>query len=146
MKKKDNNAKVLLNFLMHEYCPLISETIRDYFGEQIGIYFSFLGFYTKALILPAAVGLIYFLLETFVGHLPHGYAFFAIFNLFWTTLFLEAWKRKCNAKAFHWGTYGEISNPQIGNVIFNCSCTCSETIFFNFERSQVWYSVVPLKY
>lgn len=86
--------------------PQPIEMIRDYFGEKIGIYFSFLGFYTKLLFLPAAVGLIYFLLDTFVGHLPHGYAFFAIFNLFWTTLFLEAWKRKCNAKAFNWGTYG----------------------------------------
>lgn len=83
------------------------EMIRDYFGEKIGIYFSFLGFYTKALFLPAAFGLLYFLLDTFVGHLPHGYAIFAIFNLFWTTLFLEFWKRKCSSKAFRWGTYGE---------------------------------------
>ncbi|XP_063951200.1 anoctamin-10-like [Lytechinus pictus] len=84
------------------------EMIRDYFGEKIGIYFSFLGFYTKALFLPAAFGLIYFLLDTFVGHLPHGYAIFAIFNLFWTTLFLEFWKRKCSSKAFRWGTYGMV--------------------------------------
>ncbi|XP_003726602.1 anoctamin-10 isoform X1 [Strongylocentrotus purpuratus] len=84
------------------------EMIRDYFGEKIGIYFSFLGFYTKALFLPAAFGLLYFLLDTFVGHLPHGYAIFAIFNLFWTTVFLEFWKRKCSSKAFRWGTYGKV--------------------------------------
>ncbi|XP_071496822.1 anoctamin-10-like [Diadema antillarum] len=88
--------------------PQPIEMIRDYFGEKIGIYFSFLGFYTKALFLPAAVGLVYFLLDTFVGHLPHGYAFFAIFNLLWTTIFLEAWKRKCNVMAFKWGTYGMV--------------------------------------
>ena len=73
----------------------------------MGIYFSFLGFYTKALLLPAGVGLFYYLYYTFFGKSSHGYAVFAIFNLIWTTLFLESWKRKCATMAYHWGTYGE---------------------------------------
>eukprot|EP00048_Salpingoeca_helianthica_P005079 m.84052 g.84052 ORF g.84052 m.84052 type:complete len:933 (-) comp13464_c0_seq1:29-2827(-) len=37
------------------------ELIRTYFGERIGIYFAWLGFYTSWLILPAIVGFIIFL-------------------------------------------------------------------------------------
>ena len=85
-----------------------AEHIREYFGEALAIYFSFLGFYTAALVLPAAVGLIYYLFFTFWGPPSHGYAVFAIFNLIWTTLFLEAWKRKCAAMAYSWGTYGMV--------------------------------------
>ncbi|XP_033625980.1 anoctamin-10-like [Asterias rubens] len=83
------------------------EKIREYFGEALAIYFSFLGFYTAALVLPASVGLLYYLI-TFWGPPSHGYAVFAVFNLIWTTLFLEAWKRKCSAMAYSWGTYGMV--------------------------------------
>ena len=30
--------------------------------------------------------------------------FFCVFNLVWTTIFLETWKRKCATLAFQWGT------------------------------------------
>ncbi|XP_022082419.1 anoctamin-10-like isoform X2 [Acanthaster planci] len=84
------------------------ERIREYFGEALAIYFSFLGFYTAALVLPAVVGLLSYLLAAFLGPPSHGYALFAIFNLLWTTLFLEAWKRKCAGMAYSWGTYGMV--------------------------------------
>ena len=34
---------------------------RVYFGEKIGLYFAWLGFYTYTLILPSIVGLIVFI-------------------------------------------------------------------------------------
>lgn len=37
------------------------ETIRSYFGETVGIYFAWLGFYTMWLILPSFVGFVVFL-------------------------------------------------------------------------------------
>lgn len=36
----------------------IIDTVKDYFGEDIGIYFSFVGFYTKWLLYASIVGLI----------------------------------------------------------------------------------------
>lgn len=80
---------------------LLLEKIRNYFGEKLGIYFAFLGFYTKALIPPALIGLIYFLTswENINKH-----TFFAGFNLIWVTVFLEAWKRYSNELAYNWGT------------------------------------------
>ena len=39
--------------------------IKRYFGDKIGLYFAWLGFYTQMLFLPAAVGLITFLYGAF---------------------------------------------------------------------------------
>ena len=33
--------------------------------------------------------------------------FFCVFNLVWTTLFLEAWKRESASLAYKWGTLGQ---------------------------------------
>ncbi|GFO25413.1 anoctamin [Plakobranchus ocellatus] len=76
------------------------DTIQQYFGTKIAIYFSFLGFYTVSLIPPAMIGIIYFL---YPWASMYREATFAVFNLIWTTIFLEAWKRYCNTQCFKWG-------------------------------------------
>jgi hypothetical protein len=42
----------------NKYQPL--DKVREYFGEQIGMYFTWLGFYTSWLFLPAILGLVVF--------------------------------------------------------------------------------------
>ncbi|KAM4618259.1 anoctamin-1 [Polymixia lowei] len=44
--------------VMHKYQPV--DLIRKYFGEQIGLYFSWLGVYTQFLIPPSLLGIIVF--------------------------------------------------------------------------------------
>ncbi|XP_063611277.1 anoctamin-10-like isoform X1 [Penaeus indicus] len=78
-----------------------TEEIRAYFGESVAMYFSFLGFYTMALSLPAALGLLQMVLS--VDTLTE-YALFAAFNLLWVTVLLEFWKRRCAELAYTWGT------------------------------------------
>ena len=34
------------------------DLIRDYFGDQISLYFAWLGFYTEALIFPSIIGIL----------------------------------------------------------------------------------------
>lgn len=36
-------------------------TVRKYFGDKIGLYFCWLGFYTQSLVFPAIVGLLCFI-------------------------------------------------------------------------------------
>ncbi|XP_014666247.1 PREDICTED: anoctamin-10-like [Priapulus caudatus] len=79
------------------------DDIRSYFGEKLGVYFAFLGFYTQALVPPALIGIVYFLLS---WDNVNKHTFFAGFNLIWVTVFLEAWKRRCNELAYGWGTIG----------------------------------------
>uniref|UniRef100_A0A3P9D2C6 Anoctamin n=1 Tax=Maylandia zebra TaxID=106582 RepID=A0A3P9D2C6_9CICH len=45
--------------VMHKYQPV--DLIRKYFGEQIGLYFAWLGVYTQLLIPPSVLGIIVFL-------------------------------------------------------------------------------------
>ena len=80
-----------------------SEEIKDYFGETVGMYFAFLDFYSSALILPAAVGFCFYMFE-FHKHSLYSLMILAVFNLIWSTAFMESWKRKANGLAYSWGT------------------------------------------
>lgn len=72
--------------------------IRSYFGESIGMYFGFLGYYSRSLILPAVLGAVQYIFT--YEMLP----FICAFYLIWIVLFLEFWKRKCSVFAYRWGT------------------------------------------
>ncbi|KAA0201315.1 hypothetical protein HAZT_HAZT002595, partial [Hyalella azteca] len=77
------------------------DRIRDYFGEGIAMYFSFLSFYTMLLLVPAVLGLAQFVVD---NDSFSEYTFYAVFNLIWVTVFLEVWKRHCCGLAYRWGT------------------------------------------
>lgn len=84
------------------------DKIRDYFGEGIAMYFSFLSFYTMLLIVPALLGLAQLLLN--IDSFSE-YTFYAVFNLIWVTVFLEVWKRHCCGLAYRWGTLEKEGGP-----------------------------------
>lgn len=79
------------------------DQIKNYFGESITLYFSFLGFYTYALIIPVVLGFLQLLVSR--ETIP----FFCIFNVVWVTLLLEIWRRKSNELSYQWGTIGMTS-------------------------------------
>ncbi|KAL0274144.1 UNVERIFIED_CONTAM: hypothetical protein PYX00_006638 [Menopon gallinae] len=79
------------------------EDIRLYFGENVALYFIFLGYYTTALIPPMVLGLLELLIPQTTT------VFFCVFNVLWVTLFLELWKRKSSELAYQWGTIGMTS-------------------------------------
>lgn len=54
-----------------------------YFGEAIALYFTFIGFYTKALLFPVFLGILQLLIPT------ETVSFFCVFNVVWVTVFLE---------------------------------------------------------
>ena len=88
------------NIIIASLLPF-SEKIHHYFGDKIGLYFAFLGFYTVALIPPAFIGIIYWVTS---WESMYREVIFAVFNLVWATIFLEAWKRYCAELAFKWGS------------------------------------------
>ncbi|XP_029445238.1 anoctamin-10 isoform X2 [Rhinatrema bivittatum] len=81
------------------YQPL--DEIRGYFGETIGLYFAFLEYFTFALIPMAIIGIPYYLFD---WEDYDKYVVFASFNLLWSTVILEVWKRCCAGLAYRWGT------------------------------------------
>ncbi|XP_012276230.1 anoctamin-8 isoform X2 [Orussus abietinus] len=86
--------------------PQPLDDICKYFGVKIAMYFAWLGHYTTALIVPAAVGVIYW-----VGIIGRNqavedvaYVLFSVFNVIWATVYLETWKRRGAELAYRWGT------------------------------------------
>jgi hypothetical protein len=97
--------------------------IKDYFGERVGLYFAWLGFYTKWLMLPAFLGFavqIWTLSEASNSDIE-GDAYnpdiivsslYGLFICIWCTLFTEFWKRNEATLAMEWGTDGFESEEQ----------------------------------
>ena len=91
---------------------------------KIAFYFAWLGHYTSALIVPALVGLLFWVLLSgtqrrrchpvsllqiffkgkgeFLDDL--GFVLFSFFNVVWATLYLESWKRRQAELSHQWGT------------------------------------------
>ncbi|KJH42857.1 hypothetical protein DICVIV_11154 [Dictyocaulus viviparus] len=76
------------------------DEIREYFGTEIAMYFSWLGHMTTALWFPALLGEYGYTLFSDIC-----FVCFAFFNCVWSTAYLESWKRKQAELAFKWGTY-----------------------------------------
>ncbi|XP_073425137.1 anoctamin-10 isoform X2 [Dendrobates tinctorius] len=81
------------------YQPI--DKIRHYFGDTIGLYFGFLEYFTLALIPMALIGIPYYF---FAWEDYDKYVIFATFNLVWSTVILEVWKRYCSTMTYRWGT------------------------------------------
>jgi len=85
------------------------QLVRNYFGEEITLYFAWLGFYTQWLWYASIAGFIatpFWLVDRFT----HAYPFaswattvYAIYLSLWATFFLEYWKRYNNSLNYQWG-------------------------------------------
>lgn len=79
--------------------------IASYFGETIAFQFAFQTFFTKALVIPAIVGILLSYYQFRVSELDNAYSpLFSVFVAVWSLVFLELWKRKSAEHAFEWGT------------------------------------------
>ena len=95
------------------------DSIRDYFGEKIGFYFAYLGYYTVSLIVAAVAGLLVFLYGVYNYYrAASGSAdvlvaisrifdnevtiIYTFFMSVWATIFLEYLRRQTTKIAFDW--------------------------------------------
>uniref|UniRef100_A0A8B9JXF9 Anoctamin n=1 Tax=Astyanax mexicanus TaxID=7994 RepID=A0A8B9JXF9_ASTMX len=120
------------------------DDIRHYFGEGLALYFGFLEYFTFALVPMALIGIPYYL---FAWEDYDKYVLFAVFNLVWSTVFLEVWKR-CSAQlAYGWGTLSrkkafEEPRPGFhGALGFNPVTGREEPVYPNTKRQLKIYLV-----
>lgn len=89
------------------------EKIRNYFGEEVSLYFSWLGFYSKWLCIPSFFGTIIYIVIYATG----GYDFhnstvsiclmlFSLLLSISSTFLEQLWLRKENTLAWEWGVSG----------------------------------------
>jgi hypothetical protein len=86
------------------YQPL--EEIRDYFGDDVGLYFSWLGLYTAMLIICSLFGVVVMIAQPIYGGVennPFTLAY-SIYVGLWSISFLESWGRRESELRFLWGT------------------------------------------
>lgn len=81
--------------------------IKDYFGEQIGLYMAFLQYFVTMIKWPAVIGLIAYayqvLFDVSAGEVQ---PFAAVALALWTTFFDQGWKGRQSTLAMEWGVVG----------------------------------------
>lgn len=101
-RKKESLVKKMEDWKSSFASPL--DEIRAYFGEAVALYFAFLTFYNRLLVLPAFIGLIFFLWQMGAGKVDvEAIPVFALFVSVWATIFLELWKRYEARYRVRWG-------------------------------------------
>ncbi|KAF8705280.1 hypothetical protein RHS03_05625, partial [Rhizoctonia solani] len=81
--------------------PIVElDKIRDNFGESLALYFSFLSFYTRALFVPATLGLIAWVLKT-----PY-HPLYSLALSLWAITTVDIWQVRERALSVRWGTHG----------------------------------------
>ena len=142
-------SKSLINFCKLPWKHDI-EAVKDYFGEKIGFYFEFLGEYTSGLILPSFVGFCCWIDHAANGTNANGTVFMAIFVSFWSTLFIEKWKRKQAGKAMKWGMTNfredEQFRPQFEGITSIDPVSGKDTLYFPvgkfFQRAAFSQTII----
>ncbi|KYN13438.1 Anoctamin-8 [Trachymyrmex cornetzi] len=127
--------------------PQPLDDICKYFGVKITMYFAWLGHYTTALIVPAAVGVIYW-----VGIIGRNqavedvaYVLFSVFNVIWATVYLETWKRRGAELAYRWGTLDQRDDLLVEpRPLFTCA-TPASTPAQRYETRTCFCYAVQLK-
>ena len=82
--------------------------IRDYYGEEIGFYFAWMGYLSLWLCVPAVIGVCCDLLRTYRNDTideDEYTPFFSVFMFLWAVLFTRYWNRYEISLAYQWGTY-----------------------------------------
>ncbi|KAB5571538.1 hypothetical protein PHYPO_G00226070 [Pangasianodon hypophthalmus] len=141
------------------------DSIHAYFGGSIAFYFSFLDFYTWALVPPAVLG--FFITFFLPGALPpdgpkadnstpgpgsldadddhlsvSAHMVQAVFSMIWSTVFIELWKRRRAALSYRWGALTlteEFQEPRPGfqgEVGINPVTGRREPLFPNWQRQM----------
>eukprot|EP01043_Picozoa_sp_COSAG02_P034861 COSAG02_NODE_2462_length_8788_cov_3.780297_1_plen_662_part_10 len=99
-------------------------SIREYYGEEIALYYAWLLMYTHSLFVPAIVGLICFLVQwlqfltaenNYIYMSPNSNvltAAYAIFLCAWSCMFIQKWRQREAVLKFRWGTEGYTHTEQ----------------------------------
>jgi hypothetical protein len=100
--------------------------VRDYFGDEVALYFSWLGAYTKALGMSAVFGIATMILQPIYGGVDKnpGTLAYSVYVGVWSISFLSAWARRENELNFLWGTEGLSLKEEprlqfVGEIIYN---------------------------
>lgn len=96
------------------FAPQPLDLICNYYGEEIALYFAFLGHYTAWLLPLAVLGALTFAHQFYYGLYSWPSLAFALSAMLWDTLFFESWKRKEKLLAFEWN--GMVTQTRVHEI------------------------------
>ncbi|KAG8901103.1 hypothetical protein FRB99_005559 [Tulasnella sp. 403] len=76
------------------------EKVKNEFGEQLALYFAFVSFYAKALVVPTGLGIAFW---------AYGVPYHPLYSgllCLWSIVFVEWWRLRERAISVRWGSYG----------------------------------------
>lgn len=82
-------------------------SLKNYFGEKIGLIIAFMNFYISWLMIPGALGIIITIYQFVMGLDTVYIGLYSIIVSLWVTIFSERWKRKCSEICYKWGALHE---------------------------------------
>ncbi|KAJ9449415.1 Anoctamin-like protein [Diplonema papillatum] len=129
--------------------PLAPEdALHGYFNCELAMYFAWMNCFTVWLVLPAFVGLGFFVHMQVTGltvdnhpYLP----FYSIFVVFWAICFLSSWRRRSARKAWQWGVVNEQlkfeRRPDFRGELRRSRVTGKQEQFFPYRKRLLAYAV-----
>lgn len=96
----DFNEHWIRLWTRHRIASVQLDKIRDQFGDSVALYFFFLTAYTRALIFPAVLGLVFYFFGT-----PYS-ALYSSLLLIWSVVFVEWWALQERVLSVRWCTRG----------------------------------------
>mmetsp|Transcript_3150 Transcript_3150/g.6350 ORF Transcript_3150/g.6350 Transcript_3150/m.6350 type:complete len:696 (+) Transcript_3150:110-2197(+) len=89
--------------------PQPLELIREYFGEKIALFYTWMGFYNTMLWIPGLVGLALFISQVYTYPLTNSLdnpfvPVFACVSAMWASMFCQLWKNLENTRKYQWDT------------------------------------------
>lgn len=103
--RREYEGKLLKEALKSWFVP--TEMIRDYYGDEVAIYFSWMNFFIKWLAVPGIVSLIFSIVNSYMWDLEHSplNSIYSILITFWSTLFVIFWKRRQRGLLIEWDNH-----------------------------------------
>ncbi|KAH7916667.1 calcium-activated chloride channel-domain-containing protein [Hygrophoropsis aurantiaca] len=100
LQDHDFNDQWIRLWTTHRIASVQLEKIRDQFGDSVALYFFFLTAYTRALIVPAALGFVFYFFGT-----PYSTIYSSLL-LLWSIGFVEWWRLQERILSVRWCTRG----------------------------------------
>ncbi|CAF0827149.1 unnamed protein product [Brachionus calyciflorus] len=102
---QDDLKELRKNWVFSLFSNQPLDKVCKYFGIKLTLYFAWLGFYTKSLLIPAFLGLAMWL--SMGKDEKWDSIFFLVlcsFNLIWSICFNDLWNQRCAELSYKWGT------------------------------------------
>ena len=119
--------------------------VRTYFGDKVGLYFAFLGFYTSSLWIPAIVGLLMTVTQVYsysqFGSIDNPFVpLYCTFVSLWGVMFCVNWKKFEHQLQYEWDTQNFEKNEKPRAAFLQSKRTETRKGLVNPEVNEVFYS------